>query len=50
MDDAFSHQLSMTILMTPDMANFQAMCTAAPSSNTGPWPTPAPAATQATTW
>jgi acyl-CoA hydrolase len=22
MDDAFSHQLSMTILMTPDMANF----------------------------
>ena len=23
MDDAFSHQLSMTILMTPDMANFR---------------------------
>ncbi|MCJ9713311.1 acyl-CoA thioesterase, partial [Bordetella hinzii] len=22
MEDAFSHQLSMTILMTPDMANF----------------------------
>ena len=51
MDDAFSHQLSMTILMTPDMANSQAMCTAAPSSNTWTrWPTPAPAATQATTW
>ena len=51
MDDAFSHQLSMTILMTPDMANFQVMCTAAPSSNTWTrWPMPVPAATQATTW
>ena len=51
MDDAFSHQLSMTILMTPDMANFSGNVHGGTILKyLDQVAMPVPAATPATTW